>query len=43
MVNLIEVLSRLGNVKENISIKTLTSFKIGGISKVVFYPNSIIN
>lgn len=41
MVNLIEFLSSLGNVKENISIKTLTSFKIGGISRYVFSPNSI--
>lgn len=41
MVNLIEFLNSLGNVKENVSIKTITSFKIGGISKFVFYPNSI--
>lgn len=43
MVNLFEFLSSLGSVKENVSIKTLTSFKIGGISKFVFYPNSINN
>lgn len=43
MVNLFEFLSSLGSVKENVSIKTLTSFKIGGISKFVFYPNSIKN
>lgn len=41
MVNLIEFLNSLGIVKENVSIKTITSFKIGGISKFVFYPNSI--
>lgn len=41
MVNLIEFLNSLGNVKENHSIKTITSFKIGGISKFVFYPISI--
>lgn len=34
-------LSDLGILKENISIKTLTSFKIGGNAKLVFYPNSI--
>jgi len=43
MVNLFEFLSSLGSVKENVSIKALTSFKIGGISKFVFYPNSINN
>ena len=41
MVNLIEFLNSLGIVKENVSIKTITSFKIGGFSKFVFYPNSI--
>lgn len=43
MVNLIEVLHKFGDVKENISIKTLTSFRIGGLAKFVFYPNSIEN
>ena len=41
MVNLIEFLNSLGIVKENVSIKTITSFKIGGFSKFFFYPNSI--
>lgn len=43
MSKLNDYLSNFGVLKENISIKTLTSFRIGGIAKYVFYPNSLEN
>lgn len=43
MSKLNDYLSNFGVLKENISIKTLTSFRIGGIAKYVFYPNSLVN
>jgi len=41
MDNLFNILSDFGNVKELVSIKTLTTYRIGGISRYVFYPRSI--
>ncbi len=41
MLNLINILNELGEIKHNVSIKTLTSFKIGGNAEYVFYPNDI--
>lgn len=43
MVKLVDKLCDYGQVKDNISIKTLTSFRIGGCAKLVLYPNSIDN
>lgn len=31
----------LGNYKENVSFKTLTTYKTGGNARVVFYPNDV--
>lgn len=41
MLNLINILNELGEIKHNVSIKTLTSFKIGGNAEYVFYPTDI--
>ena len=29
---------KIGSFKENISIKNLTTYKIGGVAKIVVYP-----
>lgn len=41
MLNLIDVLNSFGELRLNISIKTLTSYKIGGIADYVFYPKNM--
>lgn len=41
MLNLIDTLISFGELRQNISIKTLTSYKIGGIADYVFYPKNI--
>lgn len=41
MLNLIDLLNRWGEIRHNVSLKTLTSFRIGGIAEYVFYPNDI--
>ena len=38
---IINLLENDGNIKENVSLKTLTTLKVGGISKYVFYPNDV--
>ncbi len=43
MDNLKEYLCTLGIVRENVSIKNLTSLKIGGVSRYVFQPNTLDN
>jgi len=41
MLNLINILNGLGEIKNKVSIKSLTSFKIGGVAEYVFYPTDI--
>jgi len=41
MLNLINILNGLGELKNKVSIKSLTSFKIGGVAEYVFYPTDI--
>jgi UDP-N-acetylmuramate dehydrogenase len=41
MVSFIDIIRTLGELKEEVSIKTLTSFRIGGIAKYVVYPNDL--
>jgi len=41
MLNLIDILNRWGEIRHNVSLKTLTSFRIGGIAEYVFCPNDI--
>jgi UDP-N-acetylmuramate dehydrogenase len=41
MVSFIDLIKTYGELKEDISIKTLTSFRIGGIAKYVVYPNDL--
>lgn len=43
MLKLIDTLTNYGILKEKISIKTLTSYKIGGIADYVLYPYDIEN
>lgn len=38
---IINLLANDGDIKENVSLKTLTTLKVGGISKYVFYPNDV--
>ena len=38
---IINLLENDGDIKENVSLKTLTTLKVGGISKYVFYPNDV--
>lgn len=38
---IINLLENDGDIKENISLKTLTTLKVGGISKYVFYPKDV--
>ena len=33
--------NNLGDYKENVSFKTLTTYRTGGIAKLVFYPSTI--
>jgi UDP-N-acetylmuramate dehydrogenase len=41
MVSFIDLIKTYGELKEDVSIKTLTSFRIGGIAKYVVYPNDL--
>lgn len=43
MNNILDELNKIENIeiKENISFKTLTTFKVGGIAKYVVFPNNI--
>ena len=43
MLDLNNMLNKYGEIKQNISIKTITSFRIGGITDYIFYPNNIDN
>ncbi len=38
---IINLLANDGDIKENVSLKTLTTLKVGGISKYVFYPKNV--
>ena len=38
---IINLLENDGDIKENVSLKTLTTLKVGGISKYVFYPKNV--
>lgn len=38
---IINLLENDGDIKENVSLKTLTTLKVGGISKYVFYPKDV--
>ena len=38
---IINLLENDGDIKENVSLKTLTTLKVGGISKYVFYPKYV--
>ena len=38
---IINLLEKDGDIKENVSLKTLTTLKVGGISKYVFYPKDV--
>lgn len=38
---IINLLANDGDIKENVSLKTLTTLKVGGISKYVFYPKDV--
>ena len=38
---IINLLENDGNIKENVSLKTIKTLKVGGISKYVFYPNDV--
>lgn len=38
---IINLLENYGDIKENVSLKTLTTLKVGGISKYVFYPKDV--
>lgn len=33
--------NNLGDYKENVSFKTLTTYKTGGVARLVFFPNSV--
>ena len=33
----------LGKIERNISLSTLTTYKTGGVAKLVIYPNNINN
>ena len=45
MKKLIELIktNNLGDYKENISFKTLTTYKTGGVARLVYYPNKVNN
>ncbi len=45
MINIIEELNKknIGEIKENVSFKSLTTFKTGGIAKYVISPSNIDN
>ena len=38
---IINLLENDGDIKENVSLKTLTTLKVGGIGKYVFYPKDV--
>ena len=38
---IINLLANDGDIKEKVSLKTLTTLKVGGISKYVFYPKDV--
>ena len=37
--NILDLLKPYGEIQENVSFKTLTTFRVGGIAKTVIYPN----
>lgn len=41
--NVMKLLEEDGIIKEDVSLKTLTTFKVGGISKYVFYPSDVLS
>ena len=43
MKNLIDLIEKnnLGRYKENVSLKTLTTYKVGGPAKLLYFPNSV--
>lgn len=41
--NVMNLLEKDGIIKEDVSLKTLTTFKVGGISKYVFYPSDVLS
>ena len=40
LINIIKTLN-LGDIKENVSFKTLTTYKTGGTARLVVLPNSV--
>ena len=37
--NILDLLKPYGEIQENVSFKTLTTFRVGGVAKTVIYPN----